>query len=246
MIDVWRLAAAGAAGISAGALAAGGLGWLRQLRTRGHGVFGPKGAGLARWSRHLRDRLAGIINPGDGIRGDDLELVLLMLAAELEVGTSWPAALTKAAQHAPPSLAQELRRIGIRAVHGDDIAALQEWAVRQHEPLLVDLAATIQIQRETGGSIAPVLRGLAGINRSRRLLQAQGRSKTAEARISAWVLALAPIAIALYAASARPGFLAPLWEETYGRLALAYGVVSWLAGVIWIQRLLKGIGGKER
>lgn len=244
MADPLLHAAAGSAGLTVGIGIYAVLSRSRPFQFRHIRLLQPQKSRRQQFRAYMRRqvlRLADTVKKRGNHHEADLELVLLMLAAELETGATLQQALTRTAVHAPDTVKPDLQRVATQAANRGVVDALYDWAGLRHDPLLADLASVVDIQRTTGGSLAPILRGLASLNRSRRLLVAQGRSKSAEARLSAGILAISPVIIGGYAASLRPGFLAPLWEDPVGRLAFAYGVASWLVGVWLIRRLLGSV-----
>lgn len=184
-------------------------------------------------------RRAGRSGKGDAA---GLELALLALASELEAGTDLLQALRRVLEHLPPSTAAGLRWSLEHGAPRDGVEAVRRWAGLTGDPMLQDLASTLALHRGTGGPLGPMLRRLAGISRRRRLLAARLRARTAEARISAVILAAAPGGLAAFTAAWRPELLAPLWTDGTGRAALVYAVVSWAAGVAWIRAMLAGAG----
>ena len=242
MAELFHLAAAASAGLAMGLLVIAAAAARpaiapRSLRRRLGWV--PRRAPRVRklWER-VRQRLPlGPARPS----GVDLEFVLLALAAEVEAGRSLAQALAQVAHEVPAGLAEDLQRLATQATGGDAVAAIRRWADRTGDPVLEDLVATLEVHRGTGGSLAPLLYRLATVVRERRSLEAQARAKTAEARLSARVLAWSPVVLTLYFAWLRPGWFAPLWEDAAGRWALAYAFVSWLAGLVVIRALLQSI-----
>ena len=61
---------------------------------------------------------------------------------------------------------------------------------------------------------------------------------TAQGRASGWVLALLPIALAAILSVMNPSYLAPLWEDQIGRLAIGAALVLELIGFIVIKRIV--------
>ncbi|HEX6990221.1 MAG TPA: type II secretion system F family protein [Bacillota bacterium] len=204
---------------------------LRRLARR---WLGPLAAGGARWAR--RTRGAGRVDPAG------LELALLALASELEAGAELLEALRRVLAHLPEPTAAGLRMGLEEGAPRDGVEAVRRWADRTGDPVLEDLASTLALHRGTGGPLGPVLRRLAEISRRRRLLAAQLQARTAEARLSAVILAATPVALALFVAAWRPEMLTPLWTDAAGRAALLYGVGSWSLGVAWIRAMLAGAG----
>ncbi|HEX6989347.1 MAG TPA: type II secretion system F family protein [Bacillota bacterium] len=243
MLDLVRAAASLVGALAVGAAVAarrrhrgGGLPAASRppLRQLARLWLGSLAAGGARWARRARG--GGRADPAG------LELALLALASELEAGAELLEALRRVLAHLPEPTAAGLRMGLEEGAPRDGVEVVRRWADRTGDPVLEDLASTLALHRGTGGPLGPVLRRLAGISRRRRLLAAQLQARTAEARLSAVILAATPVALALFVAAWRPEMLTPLWTDATGRAALLYGVVSWSLGVAWIRAMLAGAG----
>ena len=96
----------------------------------------------------------------------------------------------------------------------------------------------MNIQREVGGNLAEILDNVADTLRERAMLRRQIKVLTAEGRLSAWVLALLPIGIALYMTAVNPDYIGLLVTKTMGLLML--GRAAWLLvlGVLWMRKIV--------
>ena len=61
---------------------------------------------------------------------------------------------------------------------------------------------------------------------------------TAQGRASGWVLALLPVALAAILSIINPSYLAPLWEDPIGRVAIGAALVLELIGFFVIKRIV--------
>ena len=91
----------------------------------------------------------------------------------------------------------------------------------------------------TGGNLGESLDGIATPVRDRYRFFGKLRALTAEARASAWVVSLTPLGIAAFLAVSQPAYMGPLITDPLGRSILSAGVVAWLSGALWFQRLTK-------
>ncbi|MFK8067839.1 MAG: type II secretion system F family protein [Gammaproteobacteria bacterium] len=104
---------------------------------------------------------------------------------------------------------------------------------------LMALVTAILIQRETGGNLAEVLGKIAGVIRDRFRFQRKVLSLSAEARLSAWILALIPFALAAIMMIASPQYLPMLKDDPQGRDLIIFGFGSIIAGVFWMRKLIR-------
>jgi len=103
-----------------------------------------------------------------------------------------------------------------------------EWAV-----------LAINIQREVGGNLAEVLQTTSETMVQRNRLRREMKALTAEGRISAIVLSIMPIALFVFISGANPGYLDPLLQSSIGLILMASGALFILAGIFWMQKIVK-------
>lgn len=100
-------------------------------------------------------------------------------------------------------------------------------------------AVSTVIQKETGGNLAEILDGIAHTVRERYRFFGRLRALTAEARISALIVSLMPLAMALFLVVSQPSYMVRLVDNPMGRSILAFGLCAWVVGVVWFQRLTR-------
>ncbi len=166
--------------------AAGPLGARALVRARRERWRADVGRGAPQAARALADALAG----GHGVRG--------ALAVVAEGGV--PGAAGRELAAAAGALA-----LGART---ED--ALERLRARAASPAWDTLVAAIALQREAGGDLAALLRSIAGGLEEAARVEADARAATAQARFTAWLVALLPVGAASLAALAHPGSLASL------------------------------------
>jgi tight adherence protein B len=222
-----RLAAVGAATLLAagwlvasawaGLLLAAGAPWIvtRVVAARGRAWRAELARGAPGVARALADALAG----GHSVRG----------------------ALAEAARGGVGGAAGRELRAAVRALElGERTeAVLERVRARAADPAWDTLVAAILLQRDAGGDLAALLRSLAATLEERARVEADARGATAQARFTAWLVALLPAGAALLAELAQPGFLAGLaatpLSATLGGLALALEVTA----VMVIRRIAR-------
>jgi tight adherence protein B len=191
---------AGAACAAAGPLALGRLVRSRRERWR---------ADLARGAPHAARALADALAGGHAVRG--------ALAAAAEGGV--PGAAGR-------ELAAAVRALALGA-RTDDV--LEDLRRRAADRAWDTIVAAILLQRDAGGDLAGLLRSIAsGLEEAARV-EADARSATAQARFTAWLVALLPVGAALLAELAQPGYVGAL---------LGAPLAPWLLGAAAICQLL--------
>ncbi len=164
--------------------------------------------------------------------------VAQQLAAALQAGLSLRQALARAARDAPEPCRQELARAVDELALGSRLeAALEGLAARVPVHDLRIMVTAILVQRRTGGNLARALSGLAVRLEERGQLARELRGATAQARMTAWLVAALPLGAAVMAEVAAPGTLARVLGEGPGLPLLAASLTLYGAGVLWIRRI---------
>ena len=101
------------------------------------------------------------------------------------------------------------------------------------------LVTSILVQKETGGNLSEVLEQIARVIRGRFKLQRKVKTFTAEGRMSAWVLALVPLALFATIWITTPDYLPVLIEDPRGQKMVIYGCISGVIGISWIRRIIR-------
>ena len=175
------------------------------------------------------------------ILSEQLPEALDMMARSLRAGHALSSAFQLVAEEMPEPICVEFAR----AFEEQRLGMPLERAVREmgaRAPSNGDLklfAVSTVIQKETGGNLAEILDGIAATVRDRYRFFGKLRALTAEARVSAWLVALMPIGIAVFMVVTQPDYMGKLVDNSHGQSILAVGVGSWILGTVWFQRLTR-------
>lgn len=150
---------------------------------------------------------------------------LPLVSSNLRGGLSFRASLVPVGESMPEPLRGELARLGADIDSGAPIEeALARMAERNHSKDVALLASAVVAQRQTGGNLADVIDSVAGAVRDRCELRMQVRSKTAEARTSAKILAALPalvlVAMCCLSESFRGFYASPVGIATIALVVL--------------------------
>jgi len=213
-------------------------------------VFGVLGAAL------LRNALLALIVAGAGAlfptlllrsalskRADRLREqlpdVLTIMAASLRAGHSFLQSLDTTAKEIAQPAASEFQRLVAEIRLGRPAEdALEALAERVGSPDFKWAVLAVNIQREVGGNLAEILDTVADTLRERAMLRRQVKVLTAEGRLSAWVLALLPIAIALYMFAVNPDYIGALFKNTIGWVMLITAGILMFLGILWMRKIV--------
>jgi tight adherence protein B len=164
--------------------------------------------------------------------------VAQQLAAALQAGLSLRQALARAARDAPEPCRAELAHAVDELALGSRVeAALEALAARVPAHDLRIMVTAILVQRRTGGNLARALAGLAVRLEERGQLARELRGATAQARMTAWLVAALPLGAGVMAEISAPGTLARVLGEGPGPPLVAVSSALYGAGVLWIRRI---------
>ncbi|MET0729292.1 MAG: type II secretion system F family protein [Acidimicrobiales bacterium] len=162
------------------------------------------------------------------------------LASALRAGDAPGPAFMAVAAGTPEPLGPELRRVADEVRHGAGLAdALDRWAAAPDASAAVVLGATaLALGVSTGGEVARSADRVAATIRERREVQAEARALATQARSSAVVLALAPVAFTLLVASVEPAMGTFLVTTPEGLSCLVGGLGLEALGALWMARIM--------
>jgi len=166
--------------------------------------------------------------------------VLDFIARAMQAGHAFNGALQMAASEAPQPIATEFLRTFNEVNVGMPIQqAMSGLAERIDCADMRYFAVSVVINREIGGDLSGLLKGVSALIRERLKLKLTVRSLTAEARASAWVLGLLPFVLGGLLLMLNPGYLDPLLNDPAGRRVLRDGLLLMAFGILWMKQLSK-------
>lgn len=171
---------------------------------------------------------------------EQLDDTLQLIASGLRAGHSLPAALDVVAVEAESPTAEEFARLLNKHRLGFDLAqSIEECAERMDCDDLAWTAQAVAIHREVGGNLGEVLDHVGETIRERNQIRRQIRTLSAEGRISADVLIVLPVAIALVLAVISPGYIALFVTTPVGIVLIGISLVLFTLGVLWLRQITK-------
>ncbi len=161
------------------------------------------------------------------------------LASSLRGGRSVGPALVELAGDVADPLGGELRTVAGSLAHGAPVGvALARWADSPGSSSDVRLvAAALTLGADAGGEVARAVDRIAATLRERRELHAEVQSLATQARASAGVLALAPLAFTGLVATIEPAAVAFLVTTPIGWACLVAGLGLEALGAAWMARI---------
>jgi tight adherence protein B len=170
---------------------------------------------------------------------EQLPDVLTIMASSLRAGHSFLQALDTVAREIAQPAATEFQRVvaEIRLGRGAE-DALEALAERVGSADFRWAVLAVNIQREVGGNLAEILDNVSDTLRERAMMRRQVRVLTSEGRLSAWVLTLLPIGIAMYLFAMSPEYIGLLFSTTIGYVMVGGAGILLLAGVLWMRKIV--------
>ncbi|MGR5537407.1 type II secretion system F family protein [Vibrio campbellii] len=136
-------------------------------------------------------------------------------------------------------IASEFRQTFNLLNFGYDIRlAITQMVERNPTVSMLAFSSAVLLQKETGGNLVENLDNVSSVLRERFKLARKVKSITAESRMSAWILILAPFVMFLVLSLLNPEFLEPLVTDPRGIDLLMLGMVGIVLGAWWIKKIV--------
>jgi tight adherence protein B len=170
---------------------------------------------------------------------EQLDTWLIALANALHASSALGDALAHSQRLVAAPLADELARVLREHELGVPLdRALEDLGKRVASPVVSTGLATLRIARNTGGDLAATLKSAASSLRELARLEGVVRTKTAEGRAQAFVIAAVPVPLVWMLDALDPTLLAPLWSTTTGHFVVAAALLLWGAALLLARKIL--------
>jgi tight adherence protein B len=167
-----------------------------------------------------------------------LDGFLTSLAHALRANPALGEGLASTARVVAPPLAEEVRLLLHENALGSPLdRALDEMGRRIGSPVVSTALATLRVARMTGGDFVQTLETSAATLREMARLEGVVRTKTADGRAQAWVVAILPIPMMGTLTQIAPNLLAPLWNSNNGQILLCVASLMWLVAILAARRI---------
>lgn len=213
-------------------LVAGGLAFFTIGVPLAAGAVGVLGSGVP--TVIVRRRAAARAGRFNAQVVDAIELV----ASSLRSGFGFMQSIELASREQPSPMAEELRQV-IREVDlGMSVdEALERLVTRTGDADLELVVQAVLVQRRVGGDLGDVIGRIAAMIRDRIRVRGEIHTLTAQARMSAWIVGMLPLALAGVTAFLQPSQIAVLFTDPVGRLLLAGALTLQVVGFILVRRV---------
>jgi len=193
------------------------------------------GAATLPYLKILRDRARRMAKIEEQLP-DALDVVKRALKA----GHPFSQALKLVAEDMEDPIRQEFDLVFSEISYGGDVRnALLGLLERVPSVTVMALVTAVLVQRETGGNLAETFERITAVIRGRFKLYRRVRTLSAEGRLSAWILALVPLALFVVISITSPNYLPILLKNPTGKNLIAGALVMGIIGILWIRRILR-------
>jgi len=101
------------------------------------------------------------------------------------------------------------------------------------------VTTAILIQKETGGNLAEVLDKCSYVIRERFRLKREIGTKTAQGRLTGWILSFLPVGLGILLFLVNPEGISLLWKNPLGQKMLYAGAIMTLCGALIIRKIVR-------
>ncbi|MDP1653420.1 MAG: type II secretion system F family protein [Rhodocyclaceae bacterium] len=171
---------------------------------------------------------------------EQLPDALDLIGRGIRAGHALPSALKMISDEMADPIGEEFRIAFDEVNYGFSMQdALTNLATRVPSTDLRYFVVAVLIQRETGGNLAELLDNISALIRGRQKLYGTIRVLSAEGKLSAWILTLLPICLALIINLINPTFMAVLWKDPVGIKMVVGMIILMILGIFWMRKIIK-------
>jgi len=163
---------------------------------------------------------------------------ITLLSNSLRAGSSFLQSIELVSREGQPPISEEVGRV-VREVNlGLGMDEALKNLVRRIKSDDLDLMVTaIGIQQQVGGNLAEILDTIAFTIRERVRIKGEINTLTAQGRMSGYLVAFLPIALAAGINAINPGFMEPLFTQTLGKILIGVSLFCMAIGFFAIQKI---------
>jgi len=162
-----------------------------------------------------------------------------LMSRGLRAGQALPTTIETIAQESDEPLRSEFRRAADEQSFGLPFReAVANLSRRVPVPDLQFLVTAILVQKETGGNLAQILDKTSHVIRERVRVAGQVRIRTAQGRLTGWVLCALPFAMFIGINFLQPGYAKDLFQDPLMQKLVTYAGIMMVIGVVLIRKIV--------
>ena len=164
---------------------------------------------------------------------------LMMVANAMRAGFSFLQAMDLVSKEMEPPMSDEFKHVMRDINLGASVErALDDMDQRVSSPDFSLVVTAVLIQQQVGGDLAHILDTISDTIQDRIRMRREVRTLTAQGRMSGWVLAALPFALAALISVTNPSYLEPLFQERIGQIAIVGAIFMVVIGFFVINRIV--------
>jgi tight adherence protein B len=162
-----------------------------------------------------------------------------LMSRGLRAGQALSASIETIAQESEEPLRSEFQRAADEQSFGLPFReAMLNLGRRVPVADLQFLVTAILVQKETGGNLAQILDKASHVIRERVRVAGQMRTRTAQGRLTAWVLCSLPFLLFMGMNFLSPGYGKILFSDSFGQKMVGYAGVMMVIGMLVIRKII--------
>jgi tight adherence protein B len=170
---------------------------------------------------------------------EQLPQAIDLMSGGLRAGLGVAAAIEAVADEVDDPLRSEFRRTVVEQSFGLPFRdAMLNLRSRLPVPDLQFLVAAVLVQKETGGNLAQILDKTAYVIRERVRVEGEMRIRTAQGRLTGWILCAFPFVVFFGMNILHPGYGRVLFEDPVGQTMVTVAGVMMVIGIFVIRRIV--------
>ncbi len=170
---------------------------------------------------------------------EQLPDALELMVRSLQAGHSFSSALQMVATEMPEPIAREFGKTYEEQNLGLNIKSALENMCERVPILDLKLCVTaVLIQREIGGNLSEVLRNISHTIRERFRIQGEIRVKSAQARLSGYIVSALPFFLFFWINIVNPDYMKSMYDHPLGFYILGGGMVAQVIGWLIIRKIV--------
>jgi tight adherence protein B len=166
--------------------------------------------------------------------------MILLLSNYLRAGHSFIRSIELVSWELQPPLSNELKiftkDMNLGASFTEALDNLEERTKDEDLGLVI---TAIQINHQIGGNLSEILDNISFTIRERLRLKGEINTLTAQGRMTAIVICLLPVAVAIAVSYVNPEFMSILFTEKIGQAILVLAVLMELVGIFIIRKIVQ-------
>jgi tight adherence protein B len=170
---------------------------------------------------------------------DALPAAIELMARALRAGHAMGTSIELIAEQSPQPLANEFAQVFQQQKVGLQFRdALIQMGERVPSRDLQFLITAILVQKETGGDLTEILDRTSHVIRERIRIEGEVRTRTAQGRLTGWILSLLPVVMLAIINVVSPGYSTVLFHDPTGQKLLYAAAAMIVVGALIIRKVV--------